>query len=421
MTRRLWITALLLAASIPVTAQEAAEMRGAAELEAAASLEELARAEAELEEALASVWARRRVLEERAARSELGARGDEEEIRIVNGVLTWDFPSTGALLKGNTQASAGSHCTGTLVGCATFLTANHCVERDRDPAHYFVYLQQAGIFTVEEISDEHPDYDFPHADYAVLRLGEQVEGVRPTSLNSNIIAAGTRGQIVGFGRSGGFNQDYGLKRAGRVETADCDRPETSLLCWDFRAPVGLPGEDSNTCNADSGGPLFVDTPAGPVVAGITSGGTRSNCLQGDHSYDVDVRQFMDEIADFAGDDLAAAACGDLPVVGSSEVQVFGDTRLLSGSAAQDYRINLPAGLSRLRLALNGQDEFTTDFDLLVNRGALAVPGSSDCEIDGSSNYAFCEFEDPEADSWFIRVRQKGSGSGTFQVVATIVR
>lgn len=414
------LSAVLVLAGVH-TAFGQAEFKEVAELEAAASVEELVRIEDELERALLDVWTQKRALEERAAAGEVGRRGDEDEVRIVNGVLTWDFPTTGALLNGMTRESAGSHCTGTLIGCNTFLTANHCVERDRNPDHYYVYLQQAGIFSVEAISAEDPDYDFPEADYAVLRLGERVEGIRPTVVNSNPVPNGTRGQIVGFGRSGGFRQDYGLKRAGRVVTAECDRPETTLLCWDFSGPVGLPGEDSNTCNADSGGPLFIDTAAGPVVVGITSGGSRSSCLEGDHSYDVDARQFLTEIQAFAGDDLGAASCGDLPAVGSAEVQVFGDTRELGSSGMKDYRIELPAGLARLRLAMNGQDEFTTDFDLLVKRGAVAAPAQSDCEENGSSNYAFCEFENPAAGSWFIRVHQKGSGSGTFQVVATIIR
>ena len=46
--------------------------------------------------------------------------------------------------------------------------------------------------------------------------------------------------------------------------------------------------NSNTCNGDSGGPLFVDEGEVQTLAGITSGGDASDCLVVDHSYDTSV-------------------------------------------------------------------------------------------------------------------------------------
>lgn len=395
-------------------------------VEEEAALEESARVEVELERALVAIRARRESVERQIAERSRDAEARPtpavaDAPRIVNGVLTWAYPATGALIRGAVPESSRSHCTGTLVGCRTFLTANHCVEGDRDASRYRVYFQNAGIVEVEAISEVHPEYDFPHADLAVLRLAEFPGGVTPVPINRSIVVGpGSEGAIVGFGRSGGLNDDYGLKRRGIVRTAACDRTESSLLCWDFDAPVGLPGEDSNTCNADSGGPLFIGDPGEQLVAGVTAGGTLSNCLEGDHSYDVDVRQFSDWIAALAGDDLNRTECPGLPSVGDSGVQVFGASQSLAAQQHVDYRLPLGDGIERLRVAVNGEDSGQTNVDLLVRRGDIATPEANDCHQAGSSNYAFCDFEAPAAGEWFIRIAQQGLSAGVYQVVVTLI-
>ncbi len=222
--------------------------------------------------------------------------------RIVNGTLTAEDPSTGALLSPGNPASGGLLCSGTLIGCETFLTAAHCVcdtiglgcqgVNAPDPSDYVVFLQHAGFFSVASIS-VHPDFDFPVADVAVLKLATPVTGVAPAPINvARDPAAGTTGTIVGFGRTAGAF-DYGIKRRGVVELAPCTDgiSGTTSVCWDFLDPIGLPGEDSNTCNGDSGGPLFVDYGCGSTVAGITSGGTSATCDATDHSYDANVYNY----------------------------------------------------------------------------------------------------------------------------------
>src|SRR5439155_6360219 len=72
--------------------------------------------------------------------------------RIVNGVLGADYPTVGALLDSSNFDSASMICSGTLIGCQTFLTAGHCVEGNLDPLHYSVFLQHAGFFAVAGVS-----------------------------------------------------------------------------------------------------------------------------------------------------------------------------------------------------------------------------------------------------------------------------
>jgi len=214
-----------------------------------------------------------------------------EQPRIVNGVTSHDFPTTGQLLYGLDLLPPGpidddnqaSWCSGTLIGCSTFLTASHCVEDDANPAHYRVFLQHAGTFDVVSLA-QHPSYTsggFPEFDVAVLKLATPVTSIDPTEVNSSLSPpVGTIGTIAGFGRSGGNADDYGIKRAGLVETTDCNGilpglGNSELVCWEFLSPLAPVGTDSNTCNGDSGGPLFADLGGGETVVGVTSGDRKS--------------------------------------------------------------------------------------------------------------------------------------------------
>jgi hypothetical protein len=414
--------ALATASSLP--GDDERVLRKPGDLEVDANLQEARRVEAELQAALEAVRARRGELEQRIQAGQVDKRAPDRtstDARIVNGVTTWAFPAAGALIKGASAGSAESWCTGTLIGCSSFLTANHCVHDDRDPAKYHVYLQAGGVFDVASISPERSDYRFPQGDLAVIRLSRAVEGITPVALNSVAVANGAQGTIVGFGRSGGTRSDYGIKRAGRVITAACDRSETSLLCWDFNAPAGVPGENSNTCNADSGGPLFVSGADGALVlAGVTSGGTKSSCLTGDHSYDVDVRQFESWVRDVAGADIGTASCGAAAPVGATGTTVLGDGGPLAAGQALSYRLSVPSGLQRLRVAVNAQDEPSTNVDLFVKRASEASPQAADCSGNGPGNYAFCEFESPAAGPWFIHLRQGTASGGDYQIVVSLL-
>lgn len=345
---------------------------------------------------------------------------ERTEGKIVNGVGTGAFPTAGALIYGAVAGSAGSHCTGTLIGPQTFLTAAHCVEGDLDEDMYHVYLQHGGIFEVSDI-DMHCDFEFPHADLAIVKLKQRVNGITPTRINTRVIANGSDADIVGYGRAGGFNHDYGIKRVGGVQTAACDpgRP-TSLLCWNFDDPVGSAGLDSNTCNADSGGPLYVQEVAdGPLtLAGVTSGGTLGDCLAGDHSYDVDVRQFETWITDEANGDLGGDA-GSLAPWGSEKVRTLhAEVEFAATLRDRIYTLSVPANTKMLRVAMNGHDEGSRNFDLYVKEGSGVSITDNDCAQDGSGQYAFCEFQDPDEGTWSVLLNA-ANGNGVAQVSATL--
>ncbi len=342
--------------------------------------------------------------------------------RIVNGILTTDYPTVGALLRGISPDSATTWCSGTLIGCSTFLTAAHCVE-GRTANDFHVFLPQAGMFPVASFAIE-PTYDFPAGDVAVVKLGVPVEGVAPSRIETDAAPPlASPGTIVGYGRSGDPLVDYGLKRAGSVVTASCagipaPGNATTSVCWDFTSPLGPPGTDSNTCNADSGGPLFVDQGNGPRVAGVTSGGSAASCLPTDHSYDTSVYNYRSFIQAEGGADLANTSCGIGPQVG----QVGTTTLAFSGTVSDvipdaTHSFNVASGTTRLLVALNAFDNGGSDFDLYVKAGSPPTELVYDCTRRGPNQFGVCEFPAPAGGIWHVLVHRY-AGAGTYQLTVT---
>lgn len=418
-----WTKAFLLATFLAATVDVSAEsLKPLGDFERSATIDRLERVIGEYQTGLAHA---QKELGQLRASADTSARGDEGTPRIVNGVLTASFPTTGALLKGHDAASAQAWCSGTLIGCRTFLTAAHCVADDRRASSYKVFLQHAGVFDVASVSF-HENYNFPNADVAVLKLKRPVSGITPTPINRNHrVHTRTPATIVGFGRTGGYFQNYGLKRVGFVQTTRCREglSNTNLICWNFSAPVGLPGEDSNTCNGDSGGPLFAQLTAGegPIVAGITSGGRSQACLSEDHAYDTNVFQYRSWIRQVTGNDLVKRACGVLPKIGQKGVTVVaGRGRLGSGGHHELYEMDVRPGTTVLRIAMNAEDDGrrSNDFNLYVKAGSAPTVSDFHCRQTGSGQFAFCEFFNPKAGTWYISV-DRVIGKGEYQIVATM--
>lgn len=353
--------------------------------------------------------------------------------RIVNGLVTSDFPSTVALID---PASGRQFCTGTLIGCATVLTAAHCVCTsdgaackgggvDLRPAGDIQVFSQHGGFSAVASVDVQESYEFASAsDVAVLRLAAPVTGAAPVPINElEDPATGSVGTIVGFGVSRGDREDAGLKRQGRVETSGCSEvPEATHVCWRFASPLGDPGTQSNTCLGDSGGPLFLDLGSGPVVAGVTSGGLSDDCLPFDEAWDANVFFDREWIRDTAGDDLDAGRCGDGPQAGDVDAPIFLAEGTLTASVPQRFfTIDVPPGALAMRVALNGEEGAPlqgNDFDLYLRLGVPATASTFDCASQLSGSYEFCQVDAPEAGPWYVLV-DRFTGKGRFQVTATV--
>lgn len=345
--------------------------------------------------------------------------------RIVNGTLTSSFASTGALLIYNdaTQTQLDGLCSGTLIGCRTFVTAAHCVCGDTEtaatcglsgavaPERLRVFFQQAGLVQVAAIA-VNPDFEFGEGgDIAVVQLAEPVVGIVATAINTvGKPDIDTEGTIVGFGRTindSTLLSDAGIKREGKVTVADCNRvvPNRAHVCWQFL------GTQSSTCSGDSGGPLFIDFGDGPLLAGVTSGGMNGTCEAPDRSFDTNVFLYADWLTQQI-DDCASVTPTD------EELFILLSTDGELGRASSEARFDLaaPAGTTALRFALNGQLS-GADFDLYVRGASEPSTTTYDCADIATSSFGACAPITASAGTWHVLVRRV-IGSGTFQLNVT---
>jgi hypothetical protein len=340
--------------------------------------------------------------------------------RIVNGLLGAGlFPTVGFFYRFNGLQYAPT-CSGTLIGCQTFLTAAHCVAGWTASSAGAVYLQHAGFFSVSSVTTN-PSYCGVgcRSDLALLSLSPAVSGIPPSPINTaSKPPYGTQGSIAGFGITGGGAGGLGLIRYGNVITAACTSvPDAHHVCWDFASPIGPPGDDSNTCNGDSGGPLFT-AHAGTValVSGVTSGGVAASCQAPDNSFDADVHLDRSWIQAVGGADVTATSCGAVPQVSDPASEVHAADSVTDSSELWTFQVQ--AGAARLRLALNALAGH--DFDLFVRRGTppTSSPPAWDC---ASANVdtlpEFCELTNPEGGTWYARAISY-TGSAAYQLTVT---
>jgi hypothetical protein len=366
--------------------------------------------------------------------------GNDMNAKVVGGYPTTTFPAVGALLKrsgGNFRFT----CSGTLVGCRTFLTAAHCVcnpstgtECNKYPpqkANFEIFFQHLGRFKLADI--RWPDaYIQPNtatgstADLAVLTLARPVSGVRPRLIGvteAPPAQSGESGTIVGFGLDKG--KDAGIKRYGGVRTASCRAgyAKDELICWNYRLTDG----GQNSCKGDSGGPLFQSV-AGQdgIITGVTSGGEKVDCSDGDHAFDAKIFANRAWLAANLPEANSDDPCGgDAPLEPGGEEARASRYSGATGEFAPDPAIDefrygfKIADVVLLRVTLNAADPFQGDVDLYL------VPGRDQddrtkavCTKDDKENFAVCEVDPKGGEDWTMIVRRR-QGTGMFQVTATI--
>ncbi len=245
----------------------------------------------------------------------------ESKQAVIDGAADPGDPTTGALWIHQLDGTA-QFCTGIAIGPQSFLTAAHCLDNVVPSSTVFVVFGDSAFAPADggggDVSDgslldnvddvaQAPGYRGDLAptasherDLAMVHLVSPVAGPFPPVDRYPLDRLGLFGKplrLVGFGRSSVDNNVAGPK----LQTTKTDY----RVATDTEIEAGP--NDGLGCRGDSGGPVFLDTPAGSsAIAAVDSRGD-SACKQIDIATRVDAE--LTFIANFMAAHSDAPSCG----------------------------------------------------------------------------------------------------------------
>lgn len=233
----------------------------------------------------------------------------KELIRIVGGVpaLEGEFNECCLIGTRNVNGTIEWFCTGVLIHPRIVVSAAHCIS----PVSGYVValstnnqnqLRRAEIVNVRK-TIVHPAYTRTgHLhDLSVLILQEEAQTTPVSIGTSDQLNATSEVELVGFGNDDvASSKGFGIKRKVTVDIVSIRRNPNEDLNADeavFRYESDLEfvagGKGFDTCNGDSGGPVYIIQGEQRTVAGLTSRATANSvnpCGDGGIYTRLDVHQ-----------------------------------------------------------------------------------------------------------------------------------
>lgn len=187
--------------------------------------------------------------------------------QVLNGrsISSAEHPSVG-LVK-----SPDSICTGTLIGAAIVLTADHCVEDDRGFVTELEFTLESDLSQAQNWNRVRNVRRLSSQDIALLELEKPYLNIKPSELALDSLSYGDlyqTGEIVGYGNSrssfvsGSKDSGAGVKRKGVSFLFNFDDGFDSL--------VSRPSQGQVICPGDSGGPLLMNRKGRAQLVGVAN-------------------------------------------------------------------------------------------------------------------------------------------------------